>query len=230
MWFSLISSDLTYVDTSPYRIANVIHIAASPERVFDVMATGEAQTEWFQDFVACRWTSGEPHGVGTTREIELKTLTVKERFLVWDRGKRLTFSVDASTVPLIHQMIEDMRFEPSESGSGTRFVWHVHYTPSLLMKPMHAAARAIFERMFRLSTEGPQEVRRSAPLERRNHHRRRAPIPIPGPHAAPALGQGRIREVEQEQAVVGRDVHALGALRVAEIVVPIRDVHRERRP
>lgn len=163
MWFPTVRSDLSYVDISPHRIANVIEIGASPERVFDLFATAERQTEWFQDFVACRWTSKAPHDVESVREIELKMLTVLERFLVWERGKRLTFSIDAITVPMVGQMLEDLRFEPSPSGRGTRLVWHVHYTPAALMTPVHGVARAVFERMFRKSAEGVKRFAEANP-------------------------------------------------------------------
>lgn len=148
MWFNVKPSDPSYVDMSPHRIANVVTIDAPPQRVFDIFATAEHQDEWMPDLVACRWTSGEPHGVGTTREIELKALTVKERFLVWEPGRQLMFSIDAITVPIVNQMVEDMRFEPLSGGSATRLVWHVHYTPARIAIPIHPVARAIFGHMF----------------------------------------------------------------------------------
>jgi uncharacterized protein YndB with AHSA1/START domain len=151
MWFKTKPSDLSFIDAAPHRIANVLIIDATPQRVFDIFATAERQDEWMHDFTACRWTSGEPHGVDSTREIEMKMLTVKERFLVWEPGKRLVFSVDAITVPIIGQMLEDLRFEPVSNGAATRLVWHVHYTPALVALPIHPAARAVFGRMFRLS-------------------------------------------------------------------------------
>ena len=154
MWFSTKPSDLSYVDSSPYRIANVVTIAAPPERVCDLFATGERQEEWFQDYVGCHWTSQGPNGVGSTRESALKTLKVKERFLAWDRGERLTFSIDAITLPIVTRMLEDLRFEPADGGRSTRLVWHVHYTPALVMVPVHPVARAVFARMFKLSSQG----------------------------------------------------------------------------
>jgi hypothetical protein len=57
-----------------------------------------------QDFVAAGGRAG-PHGVGAEREIEPK-LTVKERFLAWEPGKRLTFTVFA-IAPVVDAM-EDM--------------------------------------------------------------------------------------------------------------------------
>jgi uncharacterized protein YndB with AHSA1/START domain len=152
MWFRTTPSELDFADSSPFRIANVLTIAAPPARVFELFATGEQQETWFQDFKGCRWDSPAPHGVGSTREITLKTLAVKERFLAWEPGVRMTFSIDAITVPLVKQMMEDMRFEPT--AGGTRLVWHVHYEPTLPMRAVHPAARAVFGRMFRRSAHG----------------------------------------------------------------------------
>lgn len=148
MWFNTKPSDTSYIDSAPHRLANVLTIDASPQRVFDIFATADHQDEWMPDFKACRWTSGEPHGIGSTREIEMKMLTVKERFLVWEPGKRLTFSIDAITVPIISQMLEDLRFESLSNGQATKLIWHVHYTPALVALPIHPAARAVFSRMF----------------------------------------------------------------------------------
>lgn len=157
MWFNMKPSDPSFVDSSPHRIAVVETIDAPPERVFDIFATGAGQAEWMRDFKACRWTSGEPHGVGTTREIELKVITVKERFLIWERGRRLAFSVEASTVPLVSQMMEDMRFEPEYGGTSTRLVWHIHYVPTRVATPIHPIARAIFGHMFASSAKNLAE-------------------------------------------------------------------------
>jgi len=148
MWFDTKPSDPSFADTAPHRIANVVTIEAPPQRVFDIFATAERQEEWMQDFQMCRWTSGEPHGVGTTREVELKVVTAKERFLIWEPGKRLMFSVDAMTLPIASQMLEDMRFEPIADGSTTRLIWHIHYTPTRIATPIHPVARAVFGHMF----------------------------------------------------------------------------------
>jgi uncharacterized protein YndB with AHSA1/START domain len=153
MWFAVEARDLRYPPTSPHVLENVAIIDAAPERVFEVFAKAENQREWFQDFVACRWTTPGPHGVGAEREIELKLLTVKERFLAWDPGKRLTFTIHASTLPMVDGMVEDMLFEPTGEGK-TRFTWRVHYTPKLFMRPLHPILRGVFGKMFTASTTG----------------------------------------------------------------------------
>ncbi|MFT3774979.1 MAG: SRPBCC family protein [Minicystis sp.] len=127
-----------------------------------MFATGERQTEWFQDFVACRWTSPAPHGVGSEREIELKLLTVKERFLAWEPGKRLTFHIHAITLPFVKAMVEDMVMEPLSDRS-CRVTWTVHYRPSLLMKLGHPIGRAIFGKMFKGSLDGLAKYAKAHP-------------------------------------------------------------------
>lgn len=153
MWFATAPTELDFTENSPFRLTFDAIVEARPERVFDIFAKGEAQEIWFQDFKAVRWTSPEPHSVGTTREVELKILTVKERFVAWDRGNRLSFSIDAITVPLVKRMMEDLQFE-GIGEKGTRLVWTVHYEPSLAMRAVHPVAKMVFGKMFRTSLDG----------------------------------------------------------------------------
>ena len=152
MWFEVEAAPLSFIESAPYRFQNVVLIDAPPARVFAIVATGEAQKDWFQDFVANRWTSAV-HDVGAEREVELKLLTVKERFLVWEPGKRLAFTVYGITLPLLHAMIEDLSFEPVGERA-TRFTWTAYYAPSLLMRLIHPIGRMIFGELFRSTAEG----------------------------------------------------------------------------
>jgi uncharacterized protein YndB with AHSA1/START domain len=158
MWFQVSPAEISYTQSSPFQIQNETVIHAPPDRVFEILTDGTKQHEWFKDFVACRWTSAPPYGVGSTREIELKTLTVKERFLAWDPGKRLSFCIYAITQPLVSEMVEDLQLEPASNGS-TRLRWTAHYTPTLLMRAVHPIARMKFGAMFKASLE---ELRRYA--------------------------------------------------------------------
>jgi uncharacterized protein YndB with AHSA1/START domain len=157
MWFPLEPTELDYLKRAPHRFENEAVIRAPAERVFQLLSEGHSMGSWFQDFVACRWTSQAPHGVGSTREIELKALTVKERFLSWEPGRRLSFAIYAITVPLVRQMVEDLELEPLDDGR-TRVRWHAHYTPSLAMRVAHPVGRAVFGKMFRTSLAGLTRV------------------------------------------------------------------------
>ena len=152
MWFQVRPVDLSFTKSSPFQFHNEAVIRAAPERVFEIMALGEEQRVWFKDFVEVRWTSAPPHGVGSMREVELKTLTVKERVLAWDPGKRLSFCIYAITVPLVSAMVEDLELIAEDGG--TRVRWIVHYEPSLVMRALHGPVRSKFGEMFRQTLEG----------------------------------------------------------------------------
>ena len=147
MWFNVDAADLDFTERSPFRFENEAVVRCSPERLFDIWATGEAQERWFKDLRAIRWTSPEPHGVGATREVELATLTVKERFLAWDRGKRMAFQIYAITLPLVDAMVEDLQFTPLDGGR-TRMIWRAHYRPALVMRLLHPLVRWNFSKLF----------------------------------------------------------------------------------
>ncbi len=153
MWFALEHNDLSFVDTAPFHLEWTRILEAPPARVFEILATAENQRGWFHDFVEARWTSPAPHGLGSEREVELKLLTVKERFLAWEPAARLCFAVDAITLPLVRAMMEDMRLEPIGEDK-TRFVWRVYYRPSLAMRLVHPVGRKIFGDMFEKSIDG----------------------------------------------------------------------------
>ncbi|MBK8252762.1 MAG: SRPBCC family protein [Polyangiaceae bacterium] len=153
MWFPTTPTELDFTTSSPNKMVFDAIIEATPDRVFDIFAKGEGQETWFQDFKAVRWHGPEPHSVGTTRDVVLKLLTVKERFVAWDRGERLTFSIDSITLPLVKRMMEDLQFE-AVGEKGTRLVWTVHYELTLGMKPFHPVAKMIFGKMFRASLDG----------------------------------------------------------------------------
>lgn len=152
MWFDAEAVPLSFTESAPFRFENTVLIDAAPARVFQILAAAEAQPEWFQDFVACRWTTAQ-RGVGAEREIQLKLLTVKERFLAWDQDRRLAFHVYAATLPFIKAMIEDMVLEPL-GDRATRLIWRVHYAPTLPMRLVHPVARVMFGEMFKTSAEG----------------------------------------------------------------------------
>jgi hypothetical protein len=163
MWFDAEPIPLERIEALPYRIENTAILEAAPARVFQIWAEGERQAEWFQDWVGYRWTT-EHRGVGAERVVELALLSVKERFLVWDPGKRMTFHIYAITLPLVKAMVEDLTFEPaSGDGETTRMRWVVRYDPTLITRVLHPVVRSIFGRMFRTTAEGLARYVRAHP-------------------------------------------------------------------
>lgn len=166
-FFELVHAELGYAKDAPHCIDNQTLIEASPERVFEVLS-GSDWGDWFVDFKRVDWTSPEPYGQGSTRTVTLKILSVKERFLAWEPGRRFSFSIDAISVPLVKAMMEDMQLEPVEGGRATRFRWRVYYTPSPLMVAFHPIARKIFGNMFTQSLKNLKAYAEQKQLVRKN--------------------------------------------------------------
>ena len=153
MWFAVEEAGLDFCEKSPFRIETEAVLDVDPDRAFALITNGAEQGRWFADFVACRWTSGEPYGVGSTREIELKLLTVKEKFIAWEPGKRLAFSIYGATLPMVKRMVEDLQLS-SIGPNKTRLQWTAHYEPRTFIRPLHPIARGVFGKMFTKSAAG----------------------------------------------------------------------------
>jgi uncharacterized protein YndB with AHSA1/START domain len=157
MWFDVEPVPLSFRESSPHRIEITQEIDAPPARVFAVIEDGERASAWFADIQAVRWTSPPPHGNGSERVVELRAMSVKERFLAWEPGERIAFHIYAITLPLVTAMLEEMVLEPLGEGR-TRLVWRVHYRPALLMKLTHPIVRAVYRRIFTSAARGLARV------------------------------------------------------------------------
>jgi len=153
MWFETDRCDLSYAVDAPCRFESSAVVPASPERVFAVLADPATWPQWFADFQATWWTSPPPHGVGATREVRMRMLGARERFLAWEPGRRFSFAVDALTLPIVKRFVEDVRLEPAGAGR-TRVTWTACYTPTAAMRLVHPLARPIFARMFARALAG----------------------------------------------------------------------------
>lgn len=158
MWFALAPERLDFVRRSPQQLRFDAAIWAPPERVFDVIVDDDMGT-WLRDFVEMRWTSPRTHAVDATRIVRLKLgLAVKERFLAWERGKHVAFTIEAISVPgVVRSMVEDFRIEPLSSRH-TRLRYTVHYAPHPVVLPVQPAARAFFGAMFHDALRGIARV------------------------------------------------------------------------
>jgi hypothetical protein len=151
MWFDLEPTDLSFTECAPFKFDNEAVINASPARVFEILSLGEGERVWLKDFKSARWTSELPYGVGSTREVALKRMAIKERYVAWEPGRRLCFSVAAISLPVVTAMLQDLQIEPMAKGR-TRLRWMVYYKPSLIMRLIHPVARAMFGEIFSSST------------------------------------------------------------------------------
>ncbi len=148
MQFSCRAVDLTFMDSAPLKFVNEVEINASPDQVFKVFEDEASWPKWFKDIVKVEWTSPKPFGVDTTRAVTLKAMTVYEKFIVWDPGKRFTFNFSATTMPFAHALLEDYLLEPVGNGK-TKLIYTVALEPRLLIKSAGPIGKWILGKMFK---------------------------------------------------------------------------------
>ena len=114
--FPLEERDLAWVDGAPVVIAKTFTLGAAATEVFDRLADLRAWTEWCGGMKKVR-IDGVASGVGALRTVWVGATRVQERFVVWDPGHRLTFTLTESNTPGLHSMVEDWAMDPDPQDS-----------------------------------------------------------------------------------------------------------------
>jgi hypothetical protein len=137
-WHSLESVDESFFSTAPHVYRFPVELNVSPERVWESLVSDGSLADWGMG-IKLRWTSPRPFGVGTTREVVLPLglMTVRERFFLWEEGRRYTFYVESSDRPMIKSFAEDYVVEKTASGS--RFTWTIAIEPAPKFRALVAA-------------------------------------------------------------------------------------------
>jgi len=112
---------LEFLDSAPVLLATNVTVNRPPDEVFAAFAHDPATWgEFFPGFDRSGYyhTPG-PHGVGSGYAKRFLGITVEERVLAWDEGKRFASRVERTSLPVFHAWVEDYRFEP-DGGNGTQ--------------------------------------------------------------------------------------------------------------
>ena len=159
MLFTCRAVELDFLDSTAWRFDNVVELDATSGEVFDIFTDGESWPKWFDGIQRVVWTSPEPKGVGTTRTVALSvtpvTVTVHERFLVWDPGQRFTFRFEGVSLPLFRAGIEDYRLADL-SADLCQLTYTVCLEPTAAVRLAGPVTRPLFARMFRTGAKGLQ--------------------------------------------------------------------------
>ncbi|MBL8786877.1 MAG: SRPBCC family protein [Deltaproteobacteria bacterium] len=150
MWFKVRASDATFVEASKKHFVYDFRVEAPAADVFAWVTAPEHLGRWMADLKAARWVTGSPHGVGSVREVQLKTIAVHERVLAWEPGERFVFTIVRASVPILKRMVEDYRFEATGTSS-TRVRWTIAYQPRTLAMPLEPLLAPRFSKMFEAS-------------------------------------------------------------------------------
>ncbi|MDP9093251.1 MAG: SRPBCC family protein [Actinomycetota bacterium] len=129
-WYPLQPCDESFFSSAPFVYRYPVELAVSPERVWQSLTSDEAIAAWGLGLHSLRWTSPRPFGVGTSREVVLpgKLMAVRERFFLWDDGRRKAFHGTQANRALVRTFAEDYLVEAS--GAGSRFTWTIALEPT----------------------------------------------------------------------------------------------------
>ena len=146
-WYQLEPADADFIETAPHVFTYQKRFAAPPDKVWEQLTSDTSLAAWGPAVTRVTWTSSRPFGIGTTRDVVTPGgATMRERFFRWEEGRRKSFAVYESTVPLFKRFAEDYVVEPD--GDDTLFTWVVAIEPkdvlSLPFKVIAPAVKAAF--------------------------------------------------------------------------------------
>ena len=127
--FRLEPADETFFATAAVIHRFVVRLAATPEQVFESLASDESLAAWGPGVRAVQWLDQRPFGVGTTRAVTLAggVTTVRERFFRWEPNFGYSFYVYESTLPGLRRLAENYVLEPD--GDATTLIWTIAMEP-----------------------------------------------------------------------------------------------------
>ncbi len=151
--------DLSWIETAPQVLRVSASFAAPPARVFEAFADAGGWPRWFPLMTSARWCGGATGGVGAEREVALRAFgRFRERFIAWEPGRRLAFTVVASTSPMLRKFGED--YQLTADGTGTRFDWIMGAEPRGIGKLAAPGLRLVMRRLLRRGAKNLDAVLR----------------------------------------------------------------------
>jgi hypothetical protein len=141
-------SDAGFAERADFVIDEHAVIDAPPEAVYDAIVDLVGAREWLADFVRAEWVSG-PDEQGRQVVDELFTfMTQRVRTFHAERGRRWMASIDACTLPLGREMMEDLELAPLPDGR-TQLRWRYYYETYRVVMPIRAPLHNYFAKMIR---------------------------------------------------------------------------------
>jgi D-arabinono-1,4-lactone oxidase len=150
--FKLRPSDASFGERAPHAIDVTETLAASPEAIYDGIVNLTEARDWLPDFVRARWIAGPNERGEQVVEETFKFMSQRVRTFVAEPGRHWMASIDACTLPLGRELMEDLELEPLPGG-GTRVRWRYYYDPYTALKPIRKLLHKEFDHMLRLSLE-----------------------------------------------------------------------------
>lgn len=151
MSYSLAPTDASFLVEAPRRFQQTFEVARSAQEVWADL-TGPTPLNWCRALGqrGVQWTSSRPFGVGTTRRVRVLggLLSLEERYVAWEEGRRKAFVGVTANLPLIKRLAEEYVVEP-DGEAACRFRWTVAVEPTSVGRPGSPLNGAIFRSLFR---------------------------------------------------------------------------------
>lgn len=131
-WHALRPVDEAYFTTAPLVYHYSVDAPVPAEDLWASLVSDESLAAWSPAVKSVRWTTPRPFGVGTTRDVTLAggAVTVREKFFIWEDGRRYAFHAVESNRPGIKALAED--YVVSSTPGGSRLEWTVALEPAAL--------------------------------------------------------------------------------------------------
>lgn len=150
---SITPQDPGFIETASEVITTEVIVAASPEEVWAVLTDNERWPEWFPAAKACRTTSEQSGGVGSTRWIHFDLFKVDERFVAWEPPRVWAFTITKLNRPGVVSVVERATLEPL-GDARTRLTYVVAADVAAYMRPLVPLLRWRLGSLFRKGLAG----------------------------------------------------------------------------
>lgn len=149
-WYPLEAADEDFLTSAPHVFTYQKRFAAPPQTVWESLISDESIAAWGPTLKSVTWTSPRPFGVGTTREVAPPVgPRMRERYFLWEEGRRHAFAAYEVTAQLFNRFAEDYLVEPD--GDDTLFTWVLALEPkskaALPVKVLAPVIKAAFGKM-----------------------------------------------------------------------------------
>jgi Polyketide cyclase / dehydrase and lipid transport len=146
-WFDAAPVQESFFDTAPQVLREVFDVPRPAAEVWGDL-TSQHPLSWCRILRRVRWTSARPFGVGTTRTVRsIAGAMLRERYFVWEEGRRHAFYVTQTTLPVFRALAEDYLVEPVGEDA-CRFTWTIAIEPRPLTEILNPANRLLLGTLF----------------------------------------------------------------------------------
>lgn len=148
-WFNAEPVDETFFDAAPVRLADTFAISRPAAEVWEEL-TADNPLSWCRILDRVEWTSPRPFGVGTTRTVRSLggANVLRERYFIWEEGRRQAFYAVQASAPMFRRFAEDYLVE-SVSDGACRFTWTIAFEPKPVARLSGPVNRLLLSTLFK---------------------------------------------------------------------------------